>query len=308
MNKKHAYLIIAHHQFELLELLCRCLDHPLHDLYIHLDAKAMDYDLERLKSKLRFSNVSFTPERINCSWGGYSLVRAEMVLLKTAVSRGTYAYYHLISGVDMPLKSAQEIWEFFQANEGKEFVHFCSAEFSKHDAPYRVKYYHWLQEHVGNKQSTMYFVEKCLLRLQRILKINRLRNLPETIKCGSQWFSITENLAKHILQREAWIEKTFRYSSCSDELVVQTLVWNSSYRDQLYYPHEDGNYIGCVRYIDWDRGKPYTFCWSDFEELTADSGHMFARKFDYSKDPALCKKLAQWVMNRQQIDHVDSLP
>jgi len=23
MNKKHAYLIIAHHQFELLELLCR---------------------------------------------------------------------------------------------------------------------------------------------------------------------------------------------------------------------------------------------------------------------------------------------
>lgn len=40
--QKHAYMIIAHNDFDLLETLVRLLDDPRNDLYIHIDAKVQD--------------------------------------------------------------------------------------------------------------------------------------------------------------------------------------------------------------------------------------------------------------------------
>jgi hypothetical protein len=34
---KHAYLIIVHHEFEVLKLLLQALDDPCNDIYIHFD-------------------------------------------------------------------------------------------------------------------------------------------------------------------------------------------------------------------------------------------------------------------------------
>lgn len=306
MNKKHAYLIIAHHQFELLELLCRCLDHPLHDIYIHLDAKVPQFDYDGFRTKIRFSNVLFIPERVNVVWGGFSQIRSELALFREA-TKGEYEYYHMISGVDLPLRSAQEIYEFFHGNSGKEFIHFSSAEYCNSSKTLdRIRYYHLLQEYVGNKKSLLSFAEKAFVGIQRLLRVNRLSRDNNTIKCGTNWVSITHSLAKYILDNEKQIEKLFGCSFCADELFVQTLVWNSPYRNQLYHSGEDGAYAGCARYVDWNRGGPYTFCSSDFEELTTCQGYMFARKFDYSKDPALCQKLARWVLDRQQTDPADS--
>lgn len=45
-----------------------------------------------------------------------------MNLLKYACSQNKYAYYHLISGVDLPIKSQNYIHSFFKKNAGKQFV------------------------------------------------------------------------------------------------------------------------------------------------------------------------------------------
>ena len=46
-------------------------------------------------------------------------------LLKFAQTNNLkYDYYHHISGVDMPLKTPNEIDEFFKNNAKKEFIHF----------------------------------------------------------------------------------------------------------------------------------------------------------------------------------------
>lgn len=37
--QKHAYMIIAHNEFDLLEILVRLLDDPRNDIYVHIDAK-----------------------------------------------------------------------------------------------------------------------------------------------------------------------------------------------------------------------------------------------------------------------------
>ena len=46
--QKHAYMIIAHNEFDLLEILVRLLDDPRNDIYIHIDAKVKDFDFKVL--------------------------------------------------------------------------------------------------------------------------------------------------------------------------------------------------------------------------------------------------------------------
>ena len=45
-------------------------------------------------------------------WGDVSVIEAEFRLFEEAANKDKYAYYHLLSGVDMPLKSQNEIHAF----------------------------------------------------------------------------------------------------------------------------------------------------------------------------------------------------
>ena len=126
--QKHAYMIIAHNEFDLLEILVRLLDDPRNDIYVHIDAKVKDFDFKSFQALTQYSRLRFTPRRISATWGDFSLVNTELLLLQTAVAgedpAQPYAYYHLISGVDLPIKSNDDIHAFFEKNAGKEFVHF----------------------------------------------------------------------------------------------------------------------------------------------------------------------------------------
>ncbi len=124
---RHAYLIIAHNQFELLNLMLRCLDDENNDFYIHIDAKVKSFNKETIIKGIKRSKIFFT-ERINVSWGAFSIIECELNLLKLAIN-GNYGYYHLLSGVDLPIKSKDKISEFFEANNGTEFVHFAHRNF-----------------------------------------------------------------------------------------------------------------------------------------------------------------------------------
>ena len=42
-------MIIAHNEFELLEILVRLLDDPRNDIYIHIDAKVKNFDFAYFK-------------------------------------------------------------------------------------------------------------------------------------------------------------------------------------------------------------------------------------------------------------------
>ncbi len=46
---------------------------------------------------------------------------------------GHYEYYHLLSRVDLPIKSQDDIHDFFRANQGKEFFGISSDEYNKND-------------------------------------------------------------------------------------------------------------------------------------------------------------------------------
>lgn len=156
------------------------------------------------------------------------------------------------------------------------------------------------------KSNNKYLHYLCL-KINQIVKslqykFNYKRNFDKNIKImyGSNWFSITNDLAKYIVSKEKWIRKHFKYSICADELFVQTIVYNSKFRDKLYRKKLDGNYLGIMRFIDWKRGGPYVFKKEDFEELI-NSQMLFAIKFSTEIDSQIIEKIFKYVMSKKNI-------
>ena len=120
---KQAYLIIAHNKIEQLKFLISLLDYEKHDFYILFDQKAMITSNQKneLKQVLKKSNLFFTKE-IPIYWGDYSLVEAELKLFETATKQDEYSMYHLLSGVDLPLDAAENIYNFFDSRKENNFL------------------------------------------------------------------------------------------------------------------------------------------------------------------------------------------
>ncbi len=62
---------------------------------------------------------------------------------------GSEVPYHLLSGTDLPIKSRGYIEEFFENNQGKEFIHFDTDTRLAADKELgrRAKLYHWFQNY-----------------------------------------------------------------------------------------------------------------------------------------------------------------
>ncbi len=289
---KHAYLVIAHNEPYILEKQLKLIDDERNDIYIHIDKKWKDFDFDYFKKIVKKSNLYFTP-RLDVRWGTYMQIKCELSLLKMAYSN-KYAYYHLISGIDMPLKNQDEIHAFFNENKGCEFVHFDYYDKVKDETIDRIRYYHLFTSKFRNNgiiariYNSLHFH---LIKFQKKLKINRCKDL--NIRKGANWFSITNDLASYIISNEKFIKRHFKYSYCSDELFVQTLVYNSKFYNNLYLKKDD-DYMSIVRYIDWNRGEPYIFKSEDFDELI-NSKYLFARKFSTKTDKKIIDKLYNYI-------------
>lgn len=293
-NIKHAYLIIAHKSDLTFQTLLKMLDDERNDIYIHMDSKNKFYNQEVTEALVTKSQLMHT-ERTNVSWGGYSQINAELLLLKQASYNGTYAYYHLLSGEDLPIKSQDQIHDFFERNQGLEFVQFQESDF-KYDK--RVKYRYFLQDKIGRVKDYEHDIFKrryllsvfnyVFVKMQKIFRMERNKGV--RFQKGANWFSITDELANFVVSKERWIRKIFRYTYCCDEVFLQTIVVNSSFKDNLYYKKFNDDYEAIMRLIDWKRGKPYVFKKEDYHEL-CESNMLFARKFDASVDEVIIKNI-----------------
>lgn len=296
--KKHAYLIMAHNNFEQLKIELKLIDDVRNDIYIHIDKKVKNVDKDDLINNIKFSKIYFVTS-INVQWAGYSVTQCEILLLKEAVKR-EYAYYHLLSGADLPLKSQDEIHQFFEEHSGMEFLEFDKPEIET-TVKNRIKYYYFFQNIYGRNRKNifcilLYCFDKILLNIQKKINVNRLKNNDINLQKGPEWFSITHELAKEVVLKEEWVKKTFRYTFGSDEFVLQTIVKNSKYKDKIFMNGLRKSTISpCMRKIDWKRGKPYIWREKDFDELI-ESPYLFARKFDINVDMAIIEKIETEVL------------
>jgi len=293
--KKHAYMIMAHNEFEVLKRLLKCLDDERNDIFLHIDKKAKDAPIEELRGLLCHGKIYFVP-RMNVRWGHISQVKCEYRLLEAATSVGSHVYYHLISGTDMPLKTQDEIYELL-SDAKQEFLEFHGNGEYGDDFLYKVRYYHPLLRWVGRGGMPGGSLKARMNRKlgewqyqlqvwQEKNEINRAKKHPGTVFYkGAQWFSITEELAQYVLANKRRVLSMFRMTNCPDELFLPTLVLNSEYKERVAND--------ALRLIDWERGGPYEFRWEDREELEK-SHKLFVRKVSFERQP----QLVEWLYQR----------
>lgn len=287
---RHAYLIMSHGNFPILEKQLRFLDSENADFYVHIDKKVKNFDFDEFRDLPENSKVTFV-ERHSISWGDFSMVEAELSLLRSAVP-GNYDYYHLLSGVDVPIKSREYIESYFSQRPGTNFINFQHPDISRQNL-WRVRFYYPFQRWNIRVPALRRLLRNATMAAQLVLGTDRTRKLPPmTFQKGAQWFDITHGLAEYILSKETEIWSVFSRTYCPDEMFVHTAVINSPLRDTLPPNAFDDDNACCCRYIDWRRGNPYTFTDGDFEELVnAGPDYLFARKFDYSAFPGIVDRL-----------------
>lgn len=295
MKNKHAYLIEAHCNKNQLKSLLDCLDYQYNDIFVHIDSRSKELKNIEKEIKLEHSQIFFV-ESVKVRWGGYSQIKAEMNLLEAAYKQNEYRRYHLISGVDLPLKSQKEIHTFFDKDE-KEYVQFDYQDDYK-EINKRVSKYHFLRDHIDRDNKMGNIIEKISLKFQEIIRINRARNINIELKKGSNWFSITDEAVKYIIEKKDWITKTFKNTKCCDEIFLQTLIYNSSFKDKLYYDRFEKRNTS-LRFVDWKRGNPYIFRLADFNDLIS-SHYIFARKFDEKIDNEIILKIHDYLKEKEK--------
>jgi len=277
--KRHAYLIIAHHHFDMLERLIGVLDSEHADFYIHINRRANDFDEARILGAMKKSKGKIF-RKYKITWGADTQIKCELFLMEQAIKEN-YDYYHLLSGVDIPLKTAKEIEAYFET-QTKSFLE-IKQEKDISATLERVRYYYPLQALIGRQKAGRGWFYALLdqlsyecVKIQKLLHIDRTRNAPFTYCRGGNWFSITHELTVHAVGCRALIRKYFYHSITADEMFLQCVACTSPYREEIIREN--------LRLVDWQRTEhggcsPHTFTIEDYEMLTS-SDRLFARKFD----------------------------
>lgn len=277
---KHAYLILAHNDISLLETLVGCLDDVRNDIYIHWDAKSGDIP----SIKTAKSSLSFLDERVDVRWAGFCMVKAEYLLFKAAFKNGPYEYYHLLSGVDLPIKSQDYIHADCERMAGTEFIGFADTPQTEID--FRVQHRFLFSEDFRTKNLFKRGLGFLYLKYQDITHKKRT-NVP--VKKGAQWCSLTNSFVEYLLEQEPFVYKTFERTFCPDELFIQTVCFNSPFINRV--KDITSEYESNMRYIKWVNGELLPIDETDIQDIQA-SGRWFARKFS-SSDKGLIDKVLQ---------------
>ena len=126
---------------------------------------------------------------------------------------------------------------------------------------------------------------KVYLKLIKALHISRNIDILPDLYGGSSWFSITKECCEYIvnfIDNNSKIIKFFENVICGDELIFQTIIMNSKYK----------NYVisDSLRYIKWQQGNcsPDLIDEDDIDDIKK-SKKIFARKFDIDKNNVLYK-------------------
>lgn len=117
---RHAFLIIAHNNPFTFQTLIELLDDKDNDIFIHIDKKVNIKDFQSIKCN--YSQLIFINNRKDVRWGDFSQIECELELYQYAYNYGKYEYFHLLSGVDLPIKTINIFMTFSTRTEEKSLL------------------------------------------------------------------------------------------------------------------------------------------------------------------------------------------
>lgn len=304
---KHAFLIMAYNNWHQLSTLIQSLDDERNSIYVHIDAKSKDFDQKMFEDAnlVKKASLMFI-ERKPLYWGTVSEIDCEMRLMEAALAK-PFDYCHLLSGQDLPIKSMNKIDEFFIKNGGKNFLEFNDKwyDLTLKNQPmcsgsYKVNYYHPLVQNVNyRKNKVIKYTDHLIAHLQKWLGMRRHK---WDIYAGSQFFSVTRDFAKYIVDHAEQIRKDYSCTLASSEVFLQTTIMNSPFKDTVWSMNtEEGN----LRYIDWSHREgsgPKTYTMEDWDIINnLPERYLFARKFSETRDVDVINKVVEKVLDYEAL-------
>ena len=284
---KLAFIILAHRNPEQLQLLTDKLTGAGADVFVHIDKKSGDLFDGFIRSNGNNQKLHIY-SRYKIYWGSYNQIKATFYLLRLALAHSDFDFVRLLSGQDLPLRPVRDFAEFLSAHQKNSFISYSRVPdqtgWAGRGGLDRVELF-WI---TGFPKWCAFFFNKFNAALHLIQhKTGLRRKVPGNLYGGANWFTLNREMANYVSEKltsETGLLKRYRNTRCADEIILQTILLNSPFRDRVI------NSVLC--FIDWQTGPEYprTFTVDDLGRLT-DSGEFFARKFDAEKDNEVIKQV-----------------
>lgn len=278
-----AILIMAHHQPKQLAILCKSLQHPKIDIFIHIDKHANNVDFTSAIKEYKYRLIS---KSIFVKWGGFSIVQSIINSYQEILASGTYDYICNISGQDLPIQPLDNLLEFLSIHKGDEFIE---------NIPSNSEHPWWIENSIRvTKFSFINLNFPGKYRLENIInKITPARKLKDNyiFSGNSGWFCLTSNAVEWVIttyKQDRSYNLFFKYVWGADEIYFSTILYNSFFRSKM-----KGNLV----FTQWNtlnRLHPQLLTLDAFDELIQ-SKKFFARKFDLASDSQIIIKILNHI-------------
>ncbi|MFQ5623703.1 MAG: DUF5928 domain-containing protein [Paracoccaceae bacterium] len=268
---KIAYILLCHRNSETVIAQARTLVSAGDCLCVHVDGSAPQEIFRQIRDGLAdVPGVAFA-RRVRCGWGEWSLVKATLNALETALGAFPDAsHFYTVSGDCMPIKSAAYIRRFLDRNDCDviENVDFHESDWIKVGLKEeRLSYRHWFNE----RDSKRLFYAS--LAAQKKLGLNRRAPKDLKMRIGSQWWCLRRRTVERLfefLRKRRDVVRFFRTTWIPDETFFQTLVPH-------LVPREEIAPRTLTFLVFSDYGIPVTFHLDHFDLLRTQN-KLFARK------------------------------
>lgn len=295
------YIILAHKNPTQIFRLIQSLEEPGSKFFIHVDLKS---DLKEFELLSKSDNTLLIPEREDCIWGDFSIVRATLHLLKNVVQSGNDGFTILLSGQDYPIKSKENLNIYLAKNRNSNFIDIQKIEdkWRKKMVRDKVEHYHFVHsDKRGHSNSYAPFygssAKQKLRNIFHLLKgrlplgtFQKLLQLPVRKPvftdqyAGSQWWAFNRQTVEKIhfytSKNSSQLTNYYQYTSAPDEVFFHSIL------REILNESEIAHLKPSLTYANWERKNcvlPVTFDKKDLKELS-DVDHFFARKFDIGYD------------------------
>lgn len=297
MNK-HAYLFTVNSNFDVFNTCLRLLDFESNDFYIMFDKKSFP-TIESAKVAIEYPKNAIVRHMSikTINLGGYSQVDSVLSLIQEVIRSGEkYSYLHFLQNSDLPIKTNKEILNYFETNNGKEFVNieWESDVWAERCCKYRYVFSH---NRFYRTNRILNVANIALARLQELVGIEC--NAGIKFYYGSALFSITLPFAKYIDSKRHSIRKIFRWTLAPDEKFIQTILMNSPFAGNLVKKSNKNSSNAML--IDWGRERqknsPHVWRMSEYDYLMSrPENGCYARKFMASVDMDIVRAIERRLL------------
>lgn len=274
---KMAICILAHTDGRQLRRLIRSLDSPYFDVFLHVDADSPDLLTEVDDIKLSDSSMFVCQHPVHVAWGDYSQVEAILSMYRDVLrSSRRYSRVILLSGLDYPIASNHEIYDALSI--GGERI--AGYELAEKELNYKVATYHFMN-HQRAARTLLRAVGQALgIKKPRTCNID---GIACKIWFAPTWTALSYDCIHYIvdtIDRNPELVRYFRTAYAPDELMIPTIIFNSSFKSAATVLDNSGKFhyndLPLLHYLNYEPVIE-VFDETSFDAMVA-SKKLFVRK------------------------------